>query len=163
MLLGELPEGESAWDPAVEADVSLERLAARRVRRGAGAQHTSGTPQPRADPRLAADAAPDANSTGGAGPPPFFVWHCADDAVVPVENSVRLASALVRAGVPTALHVFERGLWHGIRLAEPSDVAALAGRSPAVALSPEVRRWPQMCVRWLRHHFGIPDSGNQRN
>jgi acetyl esterase/lipase len=48
--------------------------------------------------------------------PPTFVWHTVEDTVVPVENSLMFAEALRKAGVPFALHVFEKGR-HGLGLA----------------------------------------------
>ncbi len=65
--------------------------------------------------------------------PPCFVWHTAEDTVVPVENSLRFASSLVRSGVPTELHVFPRGK-HGIGLG--ADV-------------PGANQWPALCQAWL--------------
>jgi acetyl esterase/lipase len=65
--------------------------------------------------------------------PPTFLWHTADDASVPVGNSLLLASALRRNGVPFALHVFPHGC-HGLGLA-PDD--------------PTVRQWTDLCARWL--------------
>ena len=62
--------------------------------------------------------------------PPFFVWHTAEDASVPVEHSYLLSAALAERGVPHSLHVFPRGK-HGIGLAEGTGTAeawtALAG------------------------------------
>lgn len=58
--------------------------------------------------------------------PPTFVLHAADDDVVPVDNALRFYDALVRHGVPSALHVFERG-GHGFSLAPDSPAAAWAG------------------------------------
>jgi acetyl esterase/lipase len=46
---------------------------------------------------------------------PTFLWHTADDAVVDVENALLYATALRRAGVPFALHVFANGE-HGLGL-----------------------------------------------
>jgi acetyl esterase/lipase len=66
--------------------------------------------------------------------PPAFLWHTADDPVVPVENSLMLASQLSLSKIPFELHVFESGA-HGLGLAESS---------------PEVRAWPAVCGRWLR-------------
>ena len=65
--------------------------------------------------------------------PPFFVWHTADDASVPVQHSYLLAQALARQGVPHALHVFPRGP-HGL---------GLAGGTGAPA------SWPALCAAWL--------------
>ena len=41
--------------------------------------------------------------------PPTFLWHTAEDAGVPPENSLQYAAALARHGVPFALHVFTHG------------------------------------------------------
>lgn len=48
--------------------------------------------------------------------PPTFLWHTVEDTVVPVENSLMFAQAMRKAGVPFALHVFEKGR-HGLGLA----------------------------------------------
>jgi len=65
--------------------------------------------------------------------PPTFVWHTADDTVIPVEHSYRLAAALARARVPHELHVFARGN-HALALAR--------GAGPAEA-------WTDLCRAWL--------------
>ncbi|UQZ85922.1 Acetylxylan esterase precursor [Paenibacillus konkukensis] len=66
--------------------------------------------------------------------PPTFLWHTADDASVPVENSLLFASALSRNKVPFELHVFESGR-HGL---------GLAGEQPGV------RAWTEVCASWLQ-------------
>lgn len=68
--------------------------------------------------------------------PPCFLWHTADDNVVPVENSLVFADALRNAGVPFALHVFEHGP-HGLGLG--------SAERPAPP-------WAEMCLYWLREH-----------
>lgn len=45
--------------------------------------------------------------------PPTFLWHGGEDDSVPPENSLLLATALRKAGVPFELHLFEKGA-HGI-------------------------------------------------
>lgn len=47
--------------------------------------------------------------------PPTFVWHTADDPVVPVGGSLLLAGALDAHGVPFELHVYPHGR-HGLGL-----------------------------------------------
>jgi acetyl esterase/lipase len=47
--------------------------------------------------------------------PPAFVWHTADDSVVPVANALAYATACWRAGVSCSLHVFPHGP-HGLGL-----------------------------------------------
>lgn len=72
-----------------------------------------------------------------ANAPPFFLLHAADDASVPVENSLLLFSALRQAGVPAALHVFEAG-GHGFGLR---------------GIDTDTRRnWPSMVIDWARQH-----------
>lgn len=68
-----------------------------------------------------------------AGTPPQFLLHAADDASVPVENTLRFHAALRRAGVPAELHVFADG-GHGFGLRKA------AGRPVAA--------WPQLWRAW---------------
>lgn len=68
--------------------------------------------------------------------PPCFVWHTWEDKAVPVENSLRFAAALQRAGVPFALHVFQEGR-HGIGLED---------KPPFRAAHP----WASDLVFWLK-------------
>ena len=49
--------------------------------------------------------------------PPAFIWHTFNDNVVPVENSLNLASALSANGVACEMHIFPFGP-HGMGLAE---------------------------------------------
>ncbi|MDX3110705.1 alpha/beta hydrolase [Nonomuraea angiospora] len=65
--------------------------------------------------------------------PPTFLWHTANDNVVPVDNSLLFAAALARAGTPFELHVFPEGK-HGLGLAQ-GELTASA--------------WPSLCATWL--------------
>lgn len=67
--------------------------------------------------------------------PPTFLFHTAEDKGVPAENSLVYISALIRAGVPAELHLFETGR-HGIGLG---------------ADQPGAKKWPELCVTWLRN------------
>lgn len=71
-----------------------------------------------------------------ASMPPTFVWHTADDELVPVEHAYLLGSALARHGVPHALHVYPSGR-HGLGLAAGSG-------------APE--RWTTECGAFLAAH-----------
>jgi acetyl esterase/lipase len=66
--------------------------------------------------------------------PPTFLFHTANDPVVPVENSLLFAAALRAAKVPFELHVFERGP-HGVGLAQDN---------------PALSAWPSLLEHWLR-------------
>jgi acetyl esterase/lipase len=67
--------------------------------------------------------------------PQTFIFHTADDPVVPVENSLHYFLALRHAGVPAEMHVFEKGP-HGVGLANDNP-----------ALSP----WSTLLANWLRN------------
>ena len=71
--------------------------------------------------------------------PPTFLWHTADDAVVPVEHSYRLASALAGHAVPHELHVYPHGR-HGLGLVAGVDGGAHAGNAVT---------WARACTEWL--------------
>jgi acetyl esterase/lipase len=66
--------------------------------------------------------------------PPAFLFHTADDAGVPVENSLRFASACVKNKVPVALHVYPHGR-HGVGMALDN---------------PALKSWTTLLVDWLR-------------
>ena len=68
--------------------------------------------------------------------PPAFLVHTANDPTVPVENSLRFAESLRKAGVPFELNIYERGP-HGF---------GLGGNDPILST------WPQRCADWLRAH-----------
>lgn len=65
--------------------------------------------------------------------PPAFIWHTADDPVVPVENALLLAGAMQHRGVPFALHIFPHGR-HGVGLAVDE---------------PHLAPWTSLCADWL--------------
>jgi acetyl esterase/lipase len=57
--------------------------------------------------------------------PPTFLVHSGDDGLVPVANSIALYNALLAAGRPAALHVFdESGHGYGVRPKPPMTTAA---------------------------------------
>jgi acetyl esterase/lipase len=66
--------------------------------------------------------------------PPAFLVHTANDAGVPVENTLHFAAALRKAGVPFEMHIYERGP-HGF---------GLGGKDPILST------WPTRCADWLR-------------
>jgi len=70
-----------------------------------------------------------------ADTPPCFLWHTAEDAAVPAENSLRFAAALGRHKVPYELHVYPHGR-HGLGITEDPP-------------------WPRACLRWLRQFSSL--------
>ena len=74
---------------------------------------------------------------------PSFIFHTADDATVPVENSLLFAKALAKAEVPFEMHIFPSGR-HGSSL----------GTENVGTPNPVFASWFDMSLRWL---FGIWD------
>ena len=76
---------------------------------------------------------------------PAFIWHTANDQVVPAHNALRFAAALARHQVPYELHVFENGV-HGLALA--NDVTAISGQPQFI--NPENLIWVDLALKWLK-------------
>ncbi len=66
--------------------------------------------------------------------PPAFLFATTDDKTVPVMNSVMFYSAMVKAGVPVEMHLFQHGA-HGAGLA---------------AANPQLSDWPDLLAKWMR-------------
>jgi acetyl esterase/lipase len=66
--------------------------------------------------------------------PATFLFATTDDQTVPVMNSVMFYEALVKAGVPVEMHLFQHGR-HGVGLA---------------AANPELSVWPDLVLKWMR-------------
>ena len=81
--------------------------------------------------------------------PPAFLWHTFSDELVPLENSLMMAAALRRAGVPFELHVFPEGM-HGLSLA--NELSLTEGRED-VQLVPAAAQWMGLALMWLKGLF----------
>ncbi len=66
--------------------------------------------------------------------PPTFIFSTTDDKTVPIISSVLFYEALVKAGVPAELHIFQHGA-HGAGLA---------------AANPQLSVWPDLLMKWMR-------------
>jgi len=66
--------------------------------------------------------------------PPTFIYHTFTDQTVPVEQSLRFFNALVKAGVPSEMHIFANGP-HGTGLGKGD---------------PALDQWPGLLENWLR-------------
>jgi xylan 1,4-beta-xylosidase len=76
----------------------------------------------------------------GAETPPAFLVHTAEDASVPLENSLLFYQALRRAGVPAQLQLYERG---------PHGFGTRADLGPT---SGWIERW----FEWMHAHGWLP-------
>ncbi|MCW2672609.1 MAG: Prolyl oligopeptidase family protein [Frankiales bacterium] len=79
------------------------------------------------------------------GSPPFFLWHTAEDAYVPVEHTYRLAASLAAHEVPHAVHVFTHG---------PHSLGLARGAGSAAA-------WTHLAERWIRRQAHLSDCKEQ--
>ncbi|MEA4889804.1 MAG: alpha/beta hydrolase [Clostridiaceae bacterium] len=78
--------------------------------------------------------------------PPAFIWHTADDGLVPVDNALNMASAMADQGLSFELHIFAHGD-HGLALADNTTAAG------AEQISEPVQAWVQLAQTWLSHLF----------
>ncbi|MCL2478698.1 MAG: alpha/beta hydrolase [Treponema sp.] len=81
------------------------------------------------------------------GLPPVFLWHTYTDEGVPVENSLLLASALRKAGIPLEMHIFPEGK-HGLSLAIPETMAGVPEN-----VNLHAAQWFSLCLNWLALQF----------
>ncbi len=75
--------------------------------------------------------------------PPAFVWTTYGDGLVPPENSLMLAMAMRRAGVPVELHMYAKGD-HGLGLADVRTMSA-----DHQCLEPSVTTWMNLARIWF--------------
>jgi acetyl esterase/lipase len=121
-LLPARPAAAAPLYPVISMDPAIAHAGSRLLLLG---------PNPSAE--LAAAHSPDRNIPADA--PPHFLLHAEDDAVVPVENSLRLRAALRARAIPVETHLFASGgHGFGIRRAAGLPVAA----------------WPELLHAWLR-------------
>jgi acetyl esterase/lipase len=71
------------------------------------------------------------------GTPPMFLAAAADDPDVSVKNTLAMFAALRRAGVPSEMHVFERG-GHGFGLGNPGELLSV---------------WPGLLLKWMAERW----------
>jgi acetyl esterase/lipase len=74
--------------------------------------------------------------------PPAFIVQTHEDSLVKATHSLRFYEALLDAGVPAEMHIFQSGP-HGLGLA-PGD--------------PAFSQWPAMLVDWLRRNALLTDA-----
>lgn len=73
--------------------------------------------------------------------PECFIWHTFSDGGVPVESSLRFATALRANGVKFEMHIYPDGP-HGLSLADEMTCAENA-------ITPAVQNWINMSIRWI--------------
>lgn len=76
--------------------------------------------------------------------PPAFLWHTASDGLVPVENSLLFASALVANKVSCELHIYPAGP-HGLSLCNKETWSNYDS-----LVVPYVEGWINLAINWTK-------------
>ncbi len=66
--------------------------------------------------------------------PPTFLIHASDDSRVPVEQSINYYNSLIKYGIPTEMHIYEKG-GHGFGLGLDKGNAG---------------NWTKVCLEWMK-------------
>lgn len=74
--------------------------------------------------------------------PPVFLWHCADDKVVNVQNTLIFAEALSKKNISFECHIFPKG-GHGLALCDQCTAEVESQINPMCA------KWFNMSVNWI--------------
>ncbi len=74
--------------------------------------------------------------------PPTFLWHCADDGCVPVQNTLFYMSALSENHIPYECHIYPWG-GHGLSLCDETTATWEGHIQPAPA------EWADHAIRWI--------------
>lgn len=74
--------------------------------------------------------------------PPAFLWHTAEDNLVPAANTLRYADALLQQGIPVGVRIYPKG-WHGL-----ATVDGQTNNPLPPAISP-AHGWLEDAKNWL--------------
>lgn len=80
--------------------------------------------------------------------PPTFLWATAEDTLVPVQHTLRMAHALADRHIPFEMHVFEEGP-HGLALATQATAGAKS------QISADAAKWTELADKWLEKRFAL--------
>ncbi len=79
--------------------------------------------------------------------PPSFIWHTQEDQLVPVQNSIQAAQALIAEKIPVELHIYTQG-WHGLATADALTLEEEAIQRGTV-LPEAPKNWIDQCAKFL--------------
>ncbi|WP_294407620.1 alpha/beta hydrolase [uncultured Ruminococcus sp.] len=74
--------------------------------------------------------------------PPTFLWHCADDGCVRVENSLFYMTSLSKNHIPFEAHIYEHG-GHGLALCDDTTATWEGHYQPVAA------KWVDSAIAWV--------------
>lgn len=86
---------------------------------------------------------------------PAFLWGTYTDPAVPIENSLLMANAYRKVGIPFELHIFSNGP-HGLSLA--SEETSDGKRQDLVNIS--VQPWFDLAITWLKKNGFVLQNNN---
>ena len=95
-----------------------------------------------------AEPVPSVNEYVDEKTPPTFIVSSREDGCVPIENSLRYADALEKAGVDFEMHIFSKG-YHGFSLANEVVFA----KEEDAQYNSHISGWVELCITWLRKTF----------
>ncbi len=75
--------------------------------------------------------------------PPTFLWATVTDEMVPVQNSMRYAQALLDAGVSLEFHLFPKG-------PHVTSVGTEESACRKGCVNPHAAHWTELCAEWLK-------------
>lgn len=80
--------------------------------------------------------------------PKAFIWHCADDGCVPVQNSLLYMNALIEHGILYECHIYENG-GHGLGLCDFNTASwGWEGHFQPVAA-----KWADLAIDWIMRSY----------
>ncbi len=97
--------------------------------------------------KVLAQPVPSLESLVTSETPPTFIASASDDDIVPIEHSLKYASALTEYNVPYEMHIFSRG-GHGFSTS--TEVVTVEERREFVK---NTVTWIPMCIEWLKTIF----------
>lgn len=80
--------------------------------------------------------------------PKAFIWHCADDGCVPVQNSLLYMNSLTEHGVLYESHIYEKG-GHGLGLCD-FNTASYGWEGH---FQPVAAKWADLAVDWIMRSY----------
>ncbi len=77
-----------------------------------------------------------------------FIWHTADDATVPVINTLKYCEGLSKCQIGFEAHIYESGR-HGLSLATRASAKLLDSDN----IVPNVAKWFPTCIDWINRRL----------
>ncbi len=88
--------------------------------------------------------------------PPMFLFHAANDRMVPARQSLKMAMALAEHGIPYELHIFENGD-HGFGAGNPYTVGPYRSDKRFSA-----HVWTELAANWLMHQAAPETAAHEQ-